>query len=86
MHPRSVPVTELIGIFHTIMMVIKIAHQFWEIVDGGQSTATILYGSRSALQTIQNTRNKPGQPIFHAILQAASEVQPYSDYPSASTM
>ncbi|OQE48141.1 hypothetical protein PENNAL_c0579G06940, partial [Penicillium nalgiovense] len=37
--------------------------------------ATILCDSRSALQTIQNVKNKSGQRIVHAILQEASEVQ-----------
>lgn len=71
----SVHVAELIGIFHAISTVFKIAHQRPTTVDSGQTTATILCDNRSGLQAIQNVRNKSGQRIVHAILQAATEVQ-----------
>lgn len=56
-------------------MVLKIAHRGWKSLNSRQITATILCDSRSALQAIQNTRNKYGQRIVHAILQTAMEVQ-----------
>ncbi|KAJ5183270.1 hypothetical protein N7492_000886 [Penicillium capsulatum] len=72
----SVHVAELIGIFHAVSMVFKIAHQHSTTVNKGRTTtATILCDSRSALQAIQSVRNKSGQRIVHAILQAATEVQ-----------
>jgi ribonuclease HI len=71
----SVHVAELIGIFYAIGMVFKIAHQLSRSVESRQKTATILCDSRSALQATQNPRNKSGQRIVHAILQAATEVQ-----------
>jgi ribonuclease HI len=70
----SVHVAELIGIFHAISTVFKITHQRSGTADK-QTTATILCDSRSALQAIQTARNKSGQRIVHAILQAATEVQ-----------
>jgi ribonuclease HI len=71
----SVHVAELIGIFYAVNMVFKLAHQ--RLTDGNSrhTTATILCDSRSALQAIQNPRNKSGQRIVHVIIQAASEVQ-----------
>jgi ribonuclease HI len=71
----SVHVAELIGIFYAISIVFKIAHQLSRSVEGRQKTATILCDSRSALQATQNPRNKSGQRIVYAILQAATEVQ-----------
>ncbi|OQD73767.1 hypothetical protein PENANT_c197G02441 [Penicillium antarcticum] len=71
----SVHVAELIGIFYAVDMVFKLAHQRTNVEDGVQSTATILCDSRSALQAIQNVKNRSGQRIIHAILQAAAEVQ-----------
>jgi ribonuclease HI len=68
----SVHVAELIGIFYAISMVFMLAHQG---LANRQKTATILCDSRSALQTTQNPRNKSGQRIVHAILQAATEAQ-----------
>ena len=70
----SVHVAELIGIFHAINMVFKMAHQRKEAEDR-ETTATILCDSRSALQAIQNMKQKSGQRIVHAILHAATEVQ-----------
>jgi ribonuclease HI len=70
----SVHVAELIGIFYAISMVFKIAYQRPSL-DSRQKTATILCDSRSALQATQNPRNKSGQRIVHAILQAATEIQ-----------
>jgi ribonuclease HI len=69
----SVHVAELIGIFYAISIVFKIAHQHSRTADE-QQTASILCDSRSSLQAIQSARNKSGQRIVHAILQAATEV------------
>lgn len=49
----SVHVAELIGIFHAISIVFKIAHQRAGAEDQ-ETTATILCDSMSALQAIQN--------------------------------
>jgi ribonuclease HI len=68
----SVHVAELIGIFYTISMVFMLAHRG---STNRQKQATILCDSRSALQATQNPRNKSGQRIVHAILQAATEAQ-----------
>ena len=70
----SVHVAELIGIFYAISTVIKIAYQRSSL-DSRRKTATILCDSRSALHATQNTRNKSGHRIVHAILQAAIEIQ-----------
>jgi ribonuclease HI len=70
----SVHVAELIGIFHAVGTVFKMAHQRVR-PEGRQVTATILCESRSALQAIKSVRNKSGQRIVHAIHQAAIEVQ-----------
>ncbi|CDM38424.1 Probable transposable element [Penicillium roqueforti FM164] len=56
-------------------MIFKLAHQRAIFRNQRQATATILCDSRSALQAIQNVRNRSGQRIIHAILQAATEVQ-----------
>ncbi|KAJ5642550.1 reverse transcriptase [Penicillium lividum] len=71
----SVHVAELIGIFYAVDMVLKLAHQRSFVRNSAHTTATILCDSRSALQAIQNARNRSGQRIAHAILQAAAEVQ-----------
>ncbi|MDN6490718.1 MAG: hypothetical protein L0K41_10005 [Yaniella sp.] len=71
----SVHVAELIGIFYAISMVFRLAHQRSSGAYGRPTTATILCDSKSALQSIQNARNKSGQRIVHAILLAAAEVQ-----------
>ena len=71
----SVHVAELIGIFYAISMVFKLAHQRPVVRNDVHATATILCDSRPALQAIQNVRNRSGQRIVHAILQAAAEVQ-----------
>jgi ribonuclease HI len=71
----SVHVAELIGIFYAVNMVFKLAHQRTNVVNGAHITATILCDSRSALQAVQNARNRSGQRIVHAILQTATEVQ-----------
>lgn len=71
----SVHVAELIGIFYAVNMVFKLAHQRSNILNGVPIIATIICDSRSALQAIQNVKNKSGQRIVHAILQAAAEVQ-----------
>jgi ribonuclease HI len=71
----SVHVAELIGIFYAIDMVFRLAHQRSNDAYGRPIAATILCDSKSALQSIQNTRNKSGQRIVHAILSAAAEVQ-----------
>ncbi|KAJ5402736.1 uncharacterized protein N7487_008632 [Penicillium crustosum] len=70
----SVHVAEVIGIFHAVGTVFKMAHQRVR-PKGGQVTATILCDSSSALQAIKNMRNKSGQRIVHAIHQAATEIQ-----------
>jgi ribonuclease HI len=75
MNRWSVHVAELIGIFYAISMVFKLAHQRPTDTYGDPMTATILCDSKSALQSIQNARNKSGQRIVHAILSAATEVQ-----------
>ncbi|THC90337.1 hypothetical protein EYZ11_010200 [Aspergillus tanneri] len=71
----SVHVAELIGIFYAVSTLFKIAHQRSRTGDNGRTTATILCDSRSALQAIQSVRNKSGQRIVHAVLQAAGEIQ-----------
>jgi ribonuclease HI len=71
----SVHVAELIGIFYAVDLVFKLAHQRLIIEDSAHITATILCDSRSALQAIQGVKNRSGQRIVHAILQAATEVQ-----------
>jgi ribonuclease HI len=71
----SVHVAELIGVFYAISMVFKVAHQLSRSLERGRKTATILCDSQSALQATQNPKNKSGQRIIHAILQAATEVQ-----------
>lgn len=71
----SVHVAELIGIFHAISSVLKVAHQHPWAAHSRTTTATTLCDSKSALQTIQNPGNKSGQQIIHAILQAATEIQ-----------
>ena len=71
----SVHVAVPIGIFYAISTVFKHAHQRLRTVDSGNTTATILCDSRSALQAVQNAGNKSGQRVIHAILQAATEVQ-----------
>ncbi|KAK9847298.1 hypothetical protein MYU51_019615 [Penicillium brevicompactum] len=58
-----------------VRTVFKIAHQLPRLEDR-QTTAIILCDSRSALQTIQTVRNRSGQRIVHAILQAATEAKP----------
>ena len=69
----SVHVAELIGIYHAVGTVFKMAHQ--QPTPEGRQTATIFCDSRSALQAIKSARNKSGQRIVHAIHQAATEVQ-----------
>jgi ribonuclease HI len=71
----SVYVAELIGIFYAVNIVFKLAHQRSIIGNSRHATATILCDSKSALQAIQNARNKSGQRIVHATLCAATEVQ-----------
>jgi ribonuclease HI len=71
----SVHVAELIGIFYAVNMVFKLFHQRSNAVNRVPAIATILCDSKSALQAIQNLKNKSGQRIVHAILQAATEVQ-----------
>lgn len=60
----SVHVAELIGIFHAISTVFKIAHVRTRPSEG-TTTATILCDSKSALQAIRNPGNKSGQRIIH---------------------
>ncbi|CEJ55656.1 hypothetical protein PMG11_01904 [Penicillium brasilianum] len=71
----SVHVAELIGIFYAVNMAFKLFHQRSNAANGVPVTATILCDSKSALQAIQNVKNKSGQRIVYAILQAATEVQ-----------
>jgi ribonuclease HI len=71
----SVHVAELIGIFYAISVVLKVAHRLLRSLHSGPKTATILCDSRSALQATQNAKNKSGQRVVHAILQAATEIQ-----------
>ncbi|KAJ5138858.1 uncharacterized protein N7515_003706 [Penicillium bovifimosum] len=71
----SVHVAELMGIFYAVSMAFKLAHQRSVVGNNVHATATILCDSKSALQAIQNVRNRSGQRIIHASLQAATEVQ-----------
>jgi ribonuclease HI len=71
----SVHVAELIGIFYAVNMVFKLFHQRSNAVNRVPVIASILCDSKSALQAIENVKNKSGQRIVHAILQAATEVQ-----------
>ncbi|KAJ5976480.1 reverse transcriptase [Penicillium waksmanii] len=66
---------EVMDIFYAVNMVFKLAHQRPIIGNSSHATATILCDSKSALQAIQNAKNKPGQRIGHATLHAATEVQ-----------
>lgn len=70
-----VHVAELIGIFHTISSVLKLAHQHPWAAHSGAMMVTILCDSKLVLQMIQNPSNKLGQQIVHATLQAATEIQ-----------
>lgn len=71
----SVHAAELIGIFHAISSVLKLAHQHPWAAHSKATTATILCDSKSALQMVQNPSNKSGQQIIHTTLQAATEIQ-----------
>jgi ribonuclease HI len=71
----SVHVAELIGIFYAVNVVFKLFHQRLNTVNRVPVIATILCDSKSALQAIRNVKNKSGQRIVHAILQAATEFQ-----------
>ena len=72
----SVYAAELIGIFYAISLVLKVSSLRPRApVTPGQEPATIHCDSMSALQAIRNPRNKSGQRIIHAILQAASELR-----------
>ncbi|KAJ9482792.1 hypothetical protein VN97_g10631 [Penicillium thymicola] len=71
----SVHVAVLIGIFYAVSVVFRLAHQRSIVENHMHATATILCDSRSALEATQNVRNRSGQRIILAILQAATEVQ-----------
>ena len=75
MNRWSVHMAELIGIFYAISIVFKLAHQRPTDAYRDPTTTTILCDSKSALQSIQNARNRSGQQIVHTILSAATEVQ-----------
>jgi ribonuclease HI len=70
----SVHVAELIGIFNAVDMVFRLAHENSNAEDETPTTATVLCDSRSAIQAVQNVKNKSGQRIVHAINQMATEV------------
>ncbi|XP_024085694.1 uncharacterized protein LOC106673621 [Cimex lectularius] len=72
----SVYAAELIGIFYAISLVLKVASSRPRVpTTSQQEPATILCDNMSALQAIRNPRNKSGQRIIHANLQAASELR-----------
>lgn len=72
----SVYAAELIGIFYAISLVLKVVNSRPRTpTTPQQEPATILCNSMSALQAIRNPRNKSGQRIIHATLQAASELK-----------
>ncbi|KAJ5222194.1 reverse transcriptase [Penicillium citrinum] len=75
MNRWSVHIAELIGIFYAVNIVYKLVYQCSSTGNSIYTTATILCNSRSVLQAIQNVKNKSGQQIVYAILQAVSEVQ-----------
>lgn len=67
----SVHVAELNGIFYTVSIVFKLAHQRSTVGNDMHATATTLCDSRSALQAIQNVRNRSAQRIVHTIFQSS---------------
>ncbi|THC94138.1 hypothetical protein EYZ11_006387 [Aspergillus tanneri] len=67
----SVHAAELIGILYAINIINKIALQSRRSTGVRLRSTTILSDSMSALQAIQNPRNKSAQRIIHATLQAA---------------
>jgi DNA repair protein RadC len=72
----SVYAAELIGIFYAISLVLKVvSSRPRTLTTPQQEPATILCDSMSALQAIRNPRNKSGQQIIHANLQAAAELK-----------
>jgi ribonuclease HI len=73
----SVYAAELIGIFYAISLVLKVVSlrprtQQLHSKNQQQSSACHQIDSMSALQAMRNPRNKSGQQIIHATLQAAS--------------
>ena len=75
MNRWSVHVAELIGIFHSISSVLKVAHWHPQAVHPRATMMTILCNSKSVLEMIQNPSNKSGQQIIHAVLQATMKIQ-----------
>jgi ribonuclease HI len=71
----SVHAAELIGILYAINLINKIALQRRRSTGTRARSATILSDSMSALQAIQNPRNKSGQQIIHAILGTATNTK-----------
>jgi ribonuclease HI len=72
----SVYAAELIGIFYAISLVLKVSSLRPNApLTPGQEPATILCDNMSALQAIRNPRNRSGQRIIHANLQAAAELR-----------
>ncbi|KAI3055354.1 hypothetical protein CBS147353_11340 [Aspergillus niger] len=71
----SVHAAEVIGIFYAISLALKTARPGPTTATPPENeTATILCDN-TALQAIRNPRNKSGQRIIYAILQAASELK-----------
>ena len=70
----SVHVAELTGIFCAVNMVFKLTHLHPTFGYSRHTTGTYSV-TRSALQAIQNARNRSGQRIVHAITQAAYKIQ-----------
>jgi ribonuclease HI len=72
----SVHAAELIGIFYAISLVLKTVRlRPTAATTPVHETTTILCDNASALQAIRNPRNKSGQRIIYAILQAAAELK-----------
>src|ERR1700712_2277321 len=69
----SIHAAELIAIHHAIVMAHTIIQE--SETDSQEKSVTIASDRRSALQSIQNPANKPGQHIIHSILQSAEELK-----------
>jgi ribonuclease HI len=75
MYRWSVHSAELIGILYAIDIINQVAVRRWTASHSRVRSATIFSDSMSALQAIQNPRNKSGQQIIHASLQAAKNTK-----------
>ena len=71
----SIYAAELLGVLYAITLINKIAVQWRRSMDTRVKSATILSDSMSALQAIENPRNKSGQQIIHAILRTATNTK-----------